>query len=355
MVALNDFIYGTFFENPYLRFISIVIFFYLISKVLQVIILGNIKRFTKKTKSNIDDLIIKSLRKPLINTLTLVGAKVALTVLPFSEKILETLQHILNSLIIIIIIFFAVKLADIIINNWGRKWASKTDSSLDDELLPLIHKATNVILIIIGSFFVLGEWSIDVTGLLAGVGIAGLALGFAIKDSLANIFGGISLILDKAIKVDDIVKLEDGKMGIVMDVGLRSTKIRTFNNELLIVPNGQIANSTIQNYKAPDLSVRINIPFGVEYGSDPDKVKKVVKDTISSIKKVIKNDKEKPIQVLFLNMGDSALEFSVRFWVNDLKDKLSTKEEAVSKIYKNLTKSKIGIPFPTRTIYMKKE
>ncbi len=354
MVSLNDFIYGTFFENPYLRFLSIVVFFYIVSKILQIIILGNIKRFTKKTRSNMDDLIIKALRKPLINTLTLIGAKVALTVLPFSEKILETLQHILNSLIMLVIILFAIKLADVLINVWGRNWATKTDSSLDDELLPLIHKAANVILVIIGAFFILGEWSIDVTGLLAGVGIAGLALGFAVKDSLANIFGGISLILDKAVKVNDIVKLEGGKMGVIMDVGLRSTKVRTFNNELLIVPNGQMANSTIQNYKAPDLSIRIDIPFGVEYGSNPDKVKKVVQDTLSSIKKVIKNNPNKPIQVLFLNMGDSALEFSARFWVDDLKDKLSTKEEAVTKIYNNLAKSRIGIPFPTRTVYLKK-
>jgi MscS family membrane protein len=354
MVSLNDFIYGTFFENPYLRFISIIIFFYIVSKVLQIIILGNIKRFTKKTKSNMDDLIIKAIRKPLINTLTLIGAKVALTVLPFSEKILVTLQHILNSLIMLVIIIFAVKLTNIIINVWGKKWASKTDSSLDDELLPLMHKAANVVLIIIGIFFILGEWSIDVTGLLAGVGIAGLALGFAVKDSLSNIFGGISLILDKAIKVGDVVKLEDTRMGTVLDVGLRSTKVKTFSNELLIVPNGQMANSVIQNYKAPDLSVRIEVLFGVEYGSDPDKVKMVVQNSLSSIKKVIKNNPAKPIQVLFLNMGDSALEFSARFWVDDLKDKMSTKEEAVSKIYKDLTKTRIGIPFPTRTVYMKK-
>ena len=248
-----------------------------------------------------------------------------------------------------------MKILNILISVWGKKWAEKTESTLDDELLPLMHKASNIVAIIIGSFFILDVWKIDVTGLLAGVGVAGLAIGFAVKDSLANIFGGISIILDKAIKVNDVIKLENGSTGTIVDVGLRSTKIRTWNNELLIIPNGTLANSTIQNYKKPDLSVRAEITFGVEYGSDIDKVKEVVERTLKKVPKVVKKDDEKPIQILFLNMGDSALEFKARFWVKNYGDKFSTKIRATEDIYKSLNKSKIGIPFPTRTVYLKKE
>jgi len=354
MIELKEVIFGTFLENPYLRFLFIILLFYIFSKILAVVILTNIKKLTKKTKTKTDDIILKTINKPIVYFITIIGTKIAINVLPFSEKVLSNSQNILNSIIIIVLIVFIMKIANFFINTWGKKWAQKTDSSLDDELLPLIHKASNVIIIVIGAFFLLGEWNIDVTGLLAGVGIAGLALGFAIKDSLANVFGGISIILDKAIKVNDIVKLENGRMGVITDVGLRSTKMRTFNNELLIIPNGQMANSIIQNYKKPDLSVRIEVPFGVEYGSNPDKVKKVVKDTLNSIKTITKKNPNKPIQILFIKMGDSALEFIARFWVKDLKNKVAAEEEAVTKIYKNLNKSKIGIPFPTRTVYLKK-
>lgn len=352
---IQDILYGRFLENPYYQFIFIALAFYILSKIVQVIILGNLRRLAKKTKNTVDDLIIDSTRKPLIRFLGLIGVKIAVNVLPFSETVLTNFHHIINTLMIIVIIGFLVKISDVFLNVWGRHWAEKTESSLDDELLPLLHKVTHAVIIILGIFFILGEWNIDVTGLLAGVGIAGLAIGFAVKDSLSNIFGGISIILDKAIKVGDVVKLDDGKSGTILDVGLRSTKLRTWNNELLIIPNGQLANTTIQNYKKPDLSVRGEVNFGVEYGANTTSVKKVVKDAIKTIKTVIPNSTKKPIQVLFLNMGDSALEFKARFWVTDYSDKFAAELEATEKIYKALNKSKIGIPFPTRTVYLKKE
>ncbi len=354
-MILNNIIYGQFLENPYYRFIFIVIIFYILSKIVQVIILGNLRRLASKTKNTTDDQIIEAVRKPLIQFLALIGIKIAVNVLPFADNILTTFHQIINTLFIIVIISLAIKVAGAFLNTWGKNWAEKTDSSLDDELLPLIRKATDAVIIILGIFFILAEWSIDVTGLLAGVGLAGLALGFAVKDSLANIFGGISIILDKALKVGDVVKLEDGKNGTILDVGLRSTKLRTWNNELLIIPNGQLANTTIQNYKKPDLSVRGEVDFGVQYGANTTNVKKIVKDTIKTIKTVIPNSTKKPIQVLFLKMGDSALEFKARFWVKDYSDKFETELEATEKIYKALNKSKIGIPFPTRTVYLKKE
>ena len=354
-MILDNIIYGQFLENPYYRFIFIVIVFYILSKIVQVIILGNLRRLAAKTKNQVDDQIIEAARKPLIQFLALIGLKIAVNVLPFTENIISTFHHIINSFLIIVIISLAIKVSNAFLNTWGKNWAEKTDSSLDDDLLPLIHKATDAIIIILGIFFVLGEWSIDVTGLLAGVGLAGLALGFAVKDSLANIFGGISIILDKAVKVGDVVKLDGGKSGTILDVGLRSTKLRTWSNELLIIPNGQLANTTIQNYKKPDLSVRGEVEFGVEYGANTTSVKKIVKEAIQTIKTIVPNSTKKPIQVLFLKMGDSALEFKARFWVTDYSDKFSAELEATEKIYKALNKSKIGIPFPTRTVYLKKE
>jgi len=354
-MAISNILYGSFLENPFLKFLFIVFVFYLLSRIVQLVILGNIRRLTKKTKTKLDDLVIDAIKKPLLRFLALIGVKIAVNVLPLSEKVLSIFHQILNSLLMFVVVLLMVKLMDIIINVWGKNWAKKTESSLDDDILPLLHKTSHIVLMTAGVFFILGEWNIDLTGLLAGVGIAGLAIGFAVKDSLANIFGGISIILDKALKVNDVIKLENGSTGTIVDIGLRSTKIRTWNNELLIIPNGTLANSTIQNYKKPDLSVRTEVSFGVEYGSDIDKVKELIEKTLKKVPKVMKTNKNKSIQVLFLNMGDSALEFKARFWVKNYGDKFSTKVRATEDIYKALTKSKIGIPFPTRTVYLKKE
>jgi MscS family membrane protein len=354
-VILNDILNASFLENPYARFVFITLLFYVLSKIVRVFVLRHLKNLAKKSKSKTDDAIIETLEKPIIRFLTLIGLKIGITVLPFSEKILVVLHQIVNSFLIFIAALFLMSIVKTSLSIWGKRWAEKTDSSIDDDLLPLLVKSSNVVFIILGVIFVLKEWNIDVTGLLAGVGIVGLALGFALKDSLANIFGGISIILDKTFKVNDVVKLEDGNMGKIMDIGLRSTKIKTWDNELLIIPNGNLANSTIQNYKKPDLSVRGEVLFGVVYGTDVDKVKKVVTATLKRIPKVIKNDKGKPIQVVFLKMGDFALEFTARFWVKDYNDKFLTKIKATEEIYKDLNKNKIGIPFPTRTLYLRKE
>jgi small-conductance mechanosensitive channel len=130
--------------------------------------------------------------------------------------------------------------------------------------------------------------------------------------------------------------------------------MKTFENEMLIIPNGKLAESIIDNYAKPDLYARSTISFGVEYGSDVEKTRKVVIDTLKKIPKVIKNNEDYPIQVLFIKMGDFALEMEARFWVEHYIDKFLTKVEATEKIYNNLKKSNIGIPFPTRTVYLKK-
>ena len=188
--------------------------------------------------------------------------------------------------------------------------------------------------------------------MLASLGIAGVAVAFALQNTLGNIFGGISLILDKSIKIGDKIRLDNDAMGIVLDVGLRSTKIRTWDNELITIPNGKMADSRILNFMQPDLTVRGAIEFGVEYGSDPAKVRKVVLDAISKIPRVLKDPEPK---VLMMEMSDFALKFKAFFWVDNFDLKFDTKSAATEEIYKSLGKAGIGIPFPTRTIYIKEE
>jgi len=217
--------------------------------------------------------------------------------------------------------------------------------------LPLSKKIINAIFIIFAVIWILKLWNVDVTGLLAGVGIAGIAIGFAIKDSLANIFGGISLLFDKAFQVGDMIELESGIKGVVDDIGIRSTRVRTFNNELMIIPNGQLANGRVTNYNQPTLSARVVVSFGVEYGTKHEKVKKLVLDTVAKISNML--DDPAPV-VVFTSMGDSALLFEAKFWVKNISERYETKEKATCMIYDALNKAKIGIPFPTRTVHVKK-
>jgi len=140
--------------------------------------------------------------------------------------------------------------------------------------------------------------------------------------------------------------------GIVHDVGIRSTKVRTWDNEIVIIPNGELANSQIKNYQLPNRKQRSIIEFGVEYGASHEKVRKIAMETLKKVEHVI--DDPEPL-CRFQSMGDSALNFKLFFWVDDVANKFAAKEVITSKLYDALNKAKIGIPFPQMDIHLKKK
>lgn len=341
-------------QNPYIKFGVVVATFAVASIIVSFIFKKVIKKLTSKTQTDVDDKLLAKLQMPIIYLIILIGMNVGFYTLGLAESTLTTIEHVMNTIYILVVTYVAIVVADIIIEAWGDAWAKKTESTLDDALLPLFHRAAKIILVMTGLMFVLSEWNIDITGILAGVGIAGIAIGFAVKDSLANIFGGLSVILDRAISVGDVIELDDGTSGTVTDVGLRSTRIRNWDNELVVVPNGKISNSKILNKKLPDLSIRIVVPFGVEYGSDIEKVKKIVSKAIEPIEEIITKGDRKPT-IMFKEMGASALNFKAYLWVDNLSKKFSTEEKIKTAIYNALNKAGIVIPYQTFTVYTKKQ
>ena len=284
--------------------------------------------------------------------LIFIGFRLALFPLGIKQNILDALEHTISSFIILRVTYIVIAIVDIVIDNWARKVAEKTRSTFDNDMVPLFHRFTRIFISIVGLLFILPIWGVQVGPLLASLGVAGVAIAFALQNTLGNIFGGMSIILDKSLKVGDKIKIDNDTMGTVIDVGLRSTKIKTWDGELITMPNGKLADSRILNFVQPEPSVRVVIDFGVEYGSDANKVRKVVLETIKKLPGVMKDPEPK---VLMMEMGDFALKFKALFWVENFDIKFETKTLATEKIYNDLRKEGIGIPFPTRTIYMKKE
>lgn len=339
-----------FFDNVWLDTTIIIILFLIGSKILTFIIEKIIKGFTKKTKTKVDDLLISKLDKIVVWLLFFIGIRIF--VIPLLK--IDIIDMINNAFIIFLITLAVIRIVDVLIDSWGRNFAKRTKSKIDESLLSLFHRFSRIILFVIGGIIILNNFTVEITPFLASLGIAGIVLAFALQSSLSNIFGGVSLILDKNFKVGDIIKINSGELGVIIDIGLRSTKMRTFDNDMLVIPNGKLADSIIQNYAEPDLYAKGKIKFSVEYGSDVDKVRKVVTNVLKKMPKVIKNNSDYPIKVLFMRMGDFALEFEAWFWVESYKDRFITKVKATEEIYKALRKSKVGIPFPTHTVYLKK-
>lgn len=338
-------------SNPYLRSLAIIFAVFLILRILIFVLERVILKLTKKTKTDIDDIIIEKSSKPLTIAALLIGLRIALLELPFEENLESIFIKIIFSAIIVVVSYWAYAIANILIFRGWKKIVKKTKSEVDDSLVSLIHGVLKTIWILFTLLYVLNLWGIEIGPFLAGLGIGGVAIAFALQSSLGNIFGGVSIILDKTVKVGDLVYLDDGTKGKILHIGLRSTKIKTFDNELIIIPNGKLAESKIQNVTLPEPKSRVVIPFGVAYGSNVEKVKKII---LAEIKK-IKNLSEDPEpSIKFLEMADSSINFKVYFHVDSFEHRLGAIDEANTRIYNILNKNKIEIPFPQRDVHLKK-
>ncbi len=339
--------YGYYLQNKYIIFVLILLGSAIAAWLLLFVFEKILQKFAKKTKTEVDDLIFERTKRPLFYLILVYGLKLALQSLGINGIITK----IVFSLMALVFVFIISRTVDVIIIVWGKAVAEKTESKFDDILLPLFHKAANVVFVIVGILWVLDVWQIDITPYLAGAGILGLVLGFALQDSLKNVFGGVTLLLDKTFEIGDKVKLESGEVGAIHDIGLRSTKLVTYDNEVIYIPNGYLANSRVQNYTRPSPKIRAKVNFGVEYGSDAAQVQKVVLEILKKDKEILKDPEP---AVHFLEMGDSALNFRAYFWVEKWGMAYNKKLKMTEEIYNGLNKAGIGIPFPTRTVHLVK-
>lgn len=337
-------------RNPYIWSIIIVISFIILSKIIVHISERYLKRIAKKTKTEIDDIILERGTKPLSWIIFFIGIRVAILPLNLIPAYEGAFHNIINSIIIFFVVWIVIVLFEVGVVSWAEKLTAKTKSDFDDAIMPLFRKTVKIVLFLIGIMYIMSVWGIEVGPILASLGVAGLAVAFALQNTLSNIFGGVSIIIDKTFKVGDVIEW-DQDMGTVQAIGLRSTKIKTFDGDYVIVPNGRLMDSRVRNLNLPKRSVRITINFGVEYGSDIKKVEDLV---LKTIKSVTYCEEDPEPYIIFETMGESSLNFIARFWVANLSDKLPAIDEANRKVYDALNKAKIGIPFPTRTLYMRK-
>jgi len=343
--------FEVYISNDYARAFAILIGVFIILKLFVFVVEKIIFFFTKKTKTGIDDLILQKTSKPLTAIILLIGVWFAFNEIPFPEIVLGFAFKILYSLIMVVVFYVVFALLDLFLLAGWRKISIKAKTGLDESAISLVRGILKFIWIILALLYILDLWGVQIGPFLAGLGIAGLAVALALQPTLSNIFSGLSIILDKSIRVNDLVYLDADTKGKILKIGLRSTKILTFDNELVILPNSKLAESRIQNVALPEPKSRAVVAFGVAYGSNIDKVKKIVLKEIKSIKNLI-NDPEPSVK--FLEMADSSLNFKAYFYVDSFEHRFAAIDEANTKIYNALNKNKISIPFPQMDVYLKK-
>lgn len=335
---------GIFFQfladNNILRFLFIVSLSAIAAKIAYFIFKRPLRKLVLKTKSKKDDDLIDVIEEPLVFFVLILGFYWGGMSLGLQESQLEIYNNILKVLIVFNVAYLIVRLFDLFVIFYIRPFTDKSESKLDDQLIPIIRKIFKLIIAIIAFIVILDNFGIDVFSLVAGLGIGGIALAIAAKDTLANILGSLNIFADRPFQVDDMVKVEN-YIGYVKEVGLRSTKIETLDGTDVIIPNANLANLTIENLtKRGSIKKDINIDF--YYDISHKKLEKAV----DIIKKVMEKNKKflDGYYVGFNEFGEFGLRVRVMHWIKykgDFGKYLDNKSNIYFEIKKELDKAKI--------------
>jgi MscS family membrane protein len=309
-----------------------------------------------ETDTQWDDIIIAAVGTPAQVAIVVIAIHFAITrfdVLPASLQWLLDPNYATAFYIIIGAWVLSTFLHNILVT-YGKELAEKSESDMDDRLVELLELVVRYLVWFGAIMAILSVFKVDITPFLAGAGIAGLAVALAAQDLISNFFGGAIITVDKPFKVGDRVKI-DQYYGDVISVGTRSTRIRTLDYQIVTIPNNKITTNIIVNYSEPDVKLRITIPVAVAYGSDPERVRKVLleiaQDAIKNTDYLLEDPAPK---TFFVEMNDSSLKFILNVWAKKYNLPDEVKDAINSRIVARFANEGIEIPFPQMEVRLKK-
>lgn len=216
----------------------------------------------------------------------------------------------------------------------------------------LINNFFSIVIYLLAIIVILGYFKLDITPLLAGVGVGALAIGLALQSTLANFFAGLHIVSDQPIRVGDFIELDKDTMGFVEDIGWRSTRIKTMTDNLIIVPNGKLADSTILNYSMPKQDMSFWVHCGVAYESDLEKVEQVTIEVARGVQQNFPGAvKDFEPMFRFREFGDSNIDFIVILRVEEPMKRYIVRNEFIKRLKERFDKENIEISWPIRKIY----
>lgn len=309
-----------------------------------------VKKLTAKTKTKLDDIIIDMIEEPIVFALTLLGIWFAVKNLALPDAVLTWIWRVFKILIIMNIAWLVTRLLDSLYKEYLVPLASKSKTDLDDQLLPIVSKGSKIIIWIMAIIIALNNAGYDVTALIAGLGIGGLALAMAAKDTVANIFGGVTIFTDQPFKVGDRVKVA-GYDGTIKEIGIRSTRLQTLEGRVVTIPNSTFSDSPVENVTwEPSRKVVLNL--GLTYDTKPKEMEKAVK----ILKDIARKNKHvnEDVLISFNAFGDSAMNILFIYYIKKGEDILETQTEMNLEILKQFNRSGLDFAFPSHTVYTKK-
>lgn len=317
--------------------------------LLEFVVLRALLGYTSRTKTDYDYIVVSELRLPVVLTAGLAGIYLLTQIPAVTSSVLVT-QEQLNT-------FFGKPSLSVIV----LAWAFATNRIVNRVVEEVKHKGSRfdfapvlsnvwTLVVTIGTIgILLSVWEYSIAPLLGAAGIAGIAIGFAARDTVANFFGGISLYFDDTYKLGDYIELDSGESGTVVKVGIRSTTLLTRDEVVIVVPNSALNAAKVINQSAPQRRRRVTVPIGVAYGTDIDEFEALLEEIAADEPLVL--DSPKP-RMRFRQFGASALEYELLCWVGSPTRAAKARHKLNREIYKRLGTADIEIPFPQQDVHL---
>ena len=338
-------------RSEYLHLLFKTLFAVVVSYIVWLILLRILAVFEKRTqkidKIQINTEIFRVMRKALFYGLILVTGTYLIRL--FNIGLLENIFH---SLMIVLLATPAKDALLIVLGYLEKNLVDRTKTKVDDIIFDLLNKFSGAIIYATAVILALDVLGVNVMPFIAGAGVAGIAIGFAAKDTLSNLIAGVLLIIDRPFEIGDRIEIwsapaESATWGDVIDIGLRATKIKTTDHIIIIIPNNEIMKRDIVNYTSLSTKIRVRINVGVAYDADIEKAKDLIKSVASEAAWI---SKEPLPKVVVRNFGESSVDLQLRVWIDNARKRMDTISYITDNIKAAFDKNGIEIPYPKRDI-----
>jgi MscS family membrane protein len=326
--------------------LTILIVTIIIGWFMKNVVAGTMRSLAARTATDLDDQIVDLAEKPTAKLVRMIGIYLAVLELPFPARIEVIVTGVLLIVLILVGVRLATRICMVVLFAYGRR--VQDDAGRDrfsKEYVPLFSKIVGTVFVLMGLIAVLHHFGQDVSSVVAALGIGGLAISFAAKDTLGNMFAGFTILLDRPFRPGDRIKLATGEMGDVIEVGTRSTRLRLIDANMLIVPNSELVNTRVTNFNFPSHATRGTLEIVIAHGADLSLAKQIIVDTIKAQQEI-----PEPPAVQLVAFADSGLSLAAFYVVSQYGDVGDVQDRVRVRVYEEFRKAGIKVPYPTREI-----
>lgn len=353
MRMLEEIVWGNSVENWGISVI-IVLGAIILTKMVSILNKKIIYKITRKTQSKLDDIVYDSLESPILFGIMLLGIWIAFHRLEFSANIVKAVSDAYRILVVLNLTWFFARLCHSLVDVY---WTNPSDTSSrakkqTAKMMPIIKRGVLILVWVIGIITALSNVGVNISALLGTLGIGGIAFALAAQDTVKSIFGAFTILTDRPFNIGDIVRI-DSHEGTIIDVGIRSTKMRNYDKRIITFPNYKIMDASIINISAEPMR-RVVTKLGLTYDTTPEKMQEAL-DILRAIPAKVENASTKDVLANFTEFADSALVITFIFFIEKKGNNAKVTSDVNMEVLKAFNKAGLNFAFPSQTLYLQEE